>query len=106
MNKPRYLFRGKHCNPISPKAKSGSIGDVNDQIVKILERFPNLEAKNDFSYANQEECTDYLLDNLEKCERKQSLESKLTGVNPALVEIVTDMLQINPYFRPSAYELL
>ena len=106
MKKPKYLFRGKHCFPISPKSKSGSTGDVNDQIVKILERFPNLEAKNDFSYTNQEDCTSYLNESLEKCEKKQSLESKLTGVNPALVEIVTDMLQINPYFRPSAYELL
>jgi|TARA_B110000305_G_C19047877_1_gene451280 hypothetical protein len=45
--------------------------------------------------------------NMDNCDKKkESLRSKLSGCNPVLVEMVTDMLQVNPYFRPSAYELL
>ena len=80
----------------------------NDQIVKILERFPEVEPSTDFSYANgDKESIEYLESNLIHCDsKKQSLNKKLSGSNPTFIEIITDMLQINPYFRPSAFELL
>ena len=92
MKKPRYLFRGKQCFPISPPGNSAS-NNCNDQIVKILERFPQLDAETDFSYANDEDSIDYLMTNMENCDKKkESLRSKLSGCNPVLVEIVSDML--------------
>lgn len=92
MKKPRYLFRGKQCFPISPPGNSTS-NNCNDQIVKILERFPQLDAETDFSYANDEDSIDYLMTNMENCDKKkESLRSKLSGCNPVLVEMVSDML--------------
>lgn len=92
MKKPRYLFRGKQCFPISPPG-NGEGNNSNDQIVKILERFPQLDAETDFSYANDEDSIDYLMTNKENCDKKkESLRSKLSGCNPVLVEMVTDML--------------
>ena len=92
MKKPRYLFRGKQCFPISPPG-NGNNNTCNDQIVKILERFPNLSNETDFSFANDEDSIQYLITNKENCDKKkESLRSKLSGCNPALLEMVTDML--------------
>ena len=46
---PRYLFRGKVCNPISPGKDGGLHND--DQLVKILERQANFDPEQQFSFA-------------------------------------------------------
>lgn len=84
-NKSRYLFRGKQCFPISPPAGRDA-KPSNDQIVKILERFPEIDADTDFSYANDEDSISYLTENLHNRDRKkESLRQKLSGCNPQLI---------------------
>jgi hypothetical protein len=43
----------------------------DDQIVKILERFPNIEPDVDFSFANDDDSVDYLHENLKHCDKKK-----------------------------------
>ena len=39
----RYLSKGQSCYPISPCAKEKNTVSSSDQMIKILERFPNLD---------------------------------------------------------------
>ena len=57
---PRYLFRGKVCNPISPGKDGGLHND--DQLVKILERQANFDPEQQFSFAQDPETYQYLKD--------------------------------------------
>jgi len=83
--KAKYLFRGKQCFPISPPPNCEA-KHQNDQIVKILERFPEIDSDLDFSYANDEDSIAYLSENMTNCDRKkESLRSKLSGCNPKLI---------------------
>lgn len=55
-------------------------------MVKILERFPDLNSETDFSYANDEDSIDYLSSNMDNCDKKkESMRSKLAGCNPQLI---------------------
>jgi serine/threonine protein kinase len=55
---PRYLFRGKLCNPISP-GKDGALQN-DDQLVKILERLDNFDQEQQFSFAQDPESREYM----------------------------------------------
>ena len=57
--KKSILFKGKACFPISPADDDGSVYE-NDQIFKILERYPDIKVKNDFSFVTHEETMDYV----------------------------------------------
>ena len=91
VKRPTTLFRGEHCSPLSPrKNKNGRQQD--DQIVKILERYPQLDPKTDFSFASDQDSQDYLSDVSFLCTNQDSVEDILMGCNPDLVRIVTQML--------------
>lgn len=50
-NSSRYLFQGKSCYPISPAASDNpSLVSSNDQLIKIIERYPSLDVAADLSH--------------------------------------------------------
>ena len=55
------LFKGKSCFPISPADGSDKCSVMdNDQIFKVLERYPEIEMKKDFSFLCQNETVEYV----------------------------------------------
>ena len=108
----RYLFKGKHCFPISPpnvkKGKTEAENEKDDQIVKILQRFPSLDIESDLSFLTDGSALSYTLKSLEisKLTKKSSLRERYSLSNPDLVKVLEQMLEINPYFRPSASQLI
>ena len=46
------------------------------------------------------------INELNKCLEKQNISDQFPGANPELVTIMKQMLEFNPYFRPSAKQLL
>ena len=53
--KKSILFKGKSCYPLSPADGSddGSVYE-SDQIFKVLERYPDINVKNNFSFVTQD----------------------------------------------------
>ena len=83
--KPAYLFRGKLCFPISP-SQNEEHEKKDDQIVKILERFPDLDIESDFSFANDDDSAEYLKNAMDLCDgNRGSLQQKLDNSNPELM---------------------
>jgi hypothetical protein len=44
------MFKGQSCFPISPVHKDENTVNMQDQIFKIVERFPDLNPKIDYSH--------------------------------------------------------
>ena len=58
-----------------------------------MERFPNLKPDIDFSFCNEDETLEYLMDSLTFCDKdKGSMRSKIKSLDPALIELVEAML--------------
>jgi serine/threonine protein kinase len=51
----RFLFLGKACFPISPNSNKSVDLTKEDQLIKILERFPNTDEDLDISFLKNEE---------------------------------------------------
>jgi serine/threonine protein kinase len=79
-----------------------------DQLVKILERFPNNDANFDISFLKDRDERAYHFEAqiLAKQSGMKSLPEIFPNSNAELVDILTQMLEYNPKFRPSARELL
>lgn len=55
------LFKGGSCFPISPaEGTDNCTVHSDDQIYKILARYPNINMKYDFSFVNSKETMSYL----------------------------------------------
>jgi len=100
------LFKGNSCYPISPKGGDEKHVSSNDQIFKIFERFPNLNNKTDLSFVTSDEQSFYVEKAVKQTIHKSDLNSKLGLSSPDLVDLLKQMLEINPFFRPSAKKLL
>ena len=49
----RHLFKGKACFPLSPCGNE-DVTSVDDQLIKILQRFPKLDSRTDFSFLSDD----------------------------------------------------
>ena len=98
----RYLFEGEQCFPISPNAKYGNVVDKNDQIMKILEKYPNYNQEIDQSFVTNTKQNDYLQNCFLKVQTKQCFSEQFSGINPELVELLQQTLEFNHFYRPSA----
>jgi len=58
-SRSRFLFFGKACFPISPNPHSDEDITKEDQLIKILERFPNNDVDLDASFLRNEDERDY-----------------------------------------------
>jgi serine/threonine protein kinase len=99
--KNRYMFKGNACFPISPNENDGLTKD--DQLVKLMEKL-QIDRKQDFSFLSNENEKDYSIEAHELSQKKKS--KKLTEIfsktDKNIVKILTEMLEFNPNFRPTA----
>ena len=56
----------------------------------------------DFSFISSDEAKGYMIDILKAVNPSGDLESKYSGFDPELVKMLIQMLEFNPFFRPSA----
>lgn len=57
----RYIFKGQSCYPISPSGdKQKNTVSQNDQFIKILERYPDLNKDVDMSFTSSDDQMSYL----------------------------------------------
>ena len=100
------MFKGQSCYPISPSGKQSNVVSSNDQLIKILERFPKIDKESDLSFASSEEQITYVDNCITEKSSKSDISSKFSKSSPELVDLLKQMLEINPHFRPSAKQLL
>lgn len=78
----------------------------NDQLIKILDRFPDLNKEFDLSFTSSDEQTTYVEKCISEKSSKSDLNTKFNKSSPELLDLLKQMLEINPHFRPSAKQLL
>ena len=61
---------------------------------------------NDFSFISSNDAKNYMTDILNSVTHSTDLECKYPNFDPELVKILVQMLEFNPFFRPSAKQLL
>lgn len=75
---------------------------LNDQIFKILRRYPQIDQKLDFSFGYSDEMDLYVNECLKQTKHASDIDQVFSKSSPELVKLLKQMLEINPYFRPSA----
>ena len=80
--------------------------DENDQIFKIFNKtFINVE--HDFSHLTDEPQIQYAEGTYQQAnEEKKLIRDQFKKSAPELIELLEQMLEFNPYFRPTARQLL
>ena len=118
-NKERYLFQGGSCFPMSPyKPKNSVDGDTptianNDQVKMILKCLGKQEEETHLSFVTSEYAMKYVKElqgtiNHNLCPMLVSNVCHIQTLmsNPRYGEIVSSLLNFNPYFRMTAWECL
>ena len=110
-SKRRIMFQGKSCHPLSPSSKnleayqSGKTEelkyDSDDQIFKIMQRIV-VAPKQDLAHLTIKSQASYIMDINSNIMREGVLKENFKKTGPGLLEIVKQLLEFNPYFRPSA----
>ena len=116
----RFLFRGTSCFPLSPcksmieqrKAQEGgeqqaNVVSSNDQLIKICQKYPNMGPM-DFSFITNQSVANYQneINASIKSSNKKSLAEMFPNTSQELLAILQSMLEFNPFYRPTAKELL
>ena len=70
----RFVFKGKSCYPISPNSEGDNVVNNQDQVIKILERYPELDVSKDFSFTTSINTTNYLSNIASKIKLKEKVE--------------------------------
>ena len=102
----RFVFKGKSCYPISPNSEGDNVVNNQDQVIKILERYPELDVSKDFSFTTSINTTNYLSNIASKIKLKDSLKKRFSKSNPVIVSFLEQILELNPFLRPTAKQLL
>lgn len=100
----RFLFKGTSSFPLSPKENGIS---ENDQLVKIMSIFPNLDIEKDLCFLLDDDSKKFTMKLYEENKSKiKDLRSQLPKSNPDLLDLLESMLEFNPFHRKTAMELL
>lgn len=99
----RFMFKGTSCYPISPEGRKAI--NQHDQLVKIMERL-EIDPSRDFSFIQAPSGKGYQVESAKLVKPKTLIKDLFPKCNPELVQLLEDMLQYNPYFRPTAKQLL
>ena len=115
------MFKGICCYPLSPPLSPSSAPsksdkdstnfiDKNDLLLKICNKLPISENQDqNLSFICGEDEKEYVENTLKICSKagkKKTLFQKFGHTSPELLNILESMLQFNPFFRPTAKELL
>ena len=82
------MFKGKSCYPISPSRQQSDVVSSNDQLIKILERFPNIDKESDLSFASSDEQITYVDNCITEKSSKSDISSKFSKSSPELVDLL------------------
>jgi mitogen-activated protein kinase 1/3 len=110
-NKVRFLFQGDSCFPISPQKaqpdKNQETVSSGDQIIKICQHLRSLDDK-DFSFVSDPVISGYIrnVQTRAQSDLKPPFRQMFPDSDPELIYLLEQMLTFNPYFRPSAKNLL
>ena len=124
--KIRYLFQGGSCFPLSPCKTTNNIeAGQNNQVgktdqVKVILKTLGLQSDSDLSFITSNHAVRYVRDleesyttddkNLQSVqslrEKCQELRQQISPKRQQMVDILENLLQLNPYFRMTAYECL
>lgn len=105
--KPKVLFKGKHCFPLTPKVGQ-NMGDLeeSDQVRVILKGLGKQD-KDSLQFIRQEGCLDHVRNLSSGLKQNQvAYLGNLKKKEPELAFILQQMLQFNPLLRPSSREIL
>ena len=109
--KERFFFEGNSCYPISP-VQGGSSTETNivssdDQIIVVNDQFGRL-SKDELSFISNENIYDYQMKvtSDKPYQFEKQVNKTFKSCSPHLIQLVLDMLEYNPFFRPSAKECL
>ena len=109
--KERFFFEGNSCYPISPvqgqSSTEANIVSSDDQIIIINEKFGKLD-QDVLSFISNENIYDYQMKVLsdKPHQFEKGVKNMFNSCSPQLLKLVLDMLEYNPFFRPSAKECL
>ena len=109
--KTRFFFEGNSCYPISPceqgNNKDKNVVSADDQIIKINTDYGKVNEL-DISFISNTNIMDYQNQVISSENRnfEQVLQNEFKSCSPLLVQLCIDMLEYNPFFRPSAKECL
>lgn len=102
------LFKGNCCHPLSPhglnRKKNSKSGLKLDQLKVILSKLGR-QLGNNSCFITDPEKLEYVHSINMKVSEDHSF-ADMGIFNPDLEDVLGQMLQFNPYFRPSAKELL
>ncbi len=111
INYSRFLFKGSSCFPLSPcqgkkgaSSSSEAVIDQRDQLKVILGILGD-QTEEDVCYLSEMRSVNYIekhLPNLPKINFKK----EFPNTDPAVVTLLHNMLEFNPYFRLRASELI
>ena len=90
------LFKGNSCYPISPINAQGNDVGENDQIIKIFQKFKNINEEQDFSFVDCDDSIGYLQQVMNLSQSKKDLKESFSKTSPGLNQILRQMLEINP----------
>lgn len=107
------LYRGDYCNPLEPAESNNKENpnevhiSPNDQIIKICEK-KILNEENDFSFLTNETYLEYLkqINGMTTDKVCKSLKELFPKTSDALLNLLIEMTEFNPYYRPTAKSLL
>ena len=105
----RHPFRGDSCYPISPVASKNEDTDVNviskgDQMLTIMKLLGD-QNSNDLSFITNKKALAYI-QNLQQGKMKINFEEMFPDTTQELLGLLSELLQFNPGFRPTAKECL
>ena len=87
-----------------------NIVSQNDQMIKIIEVLGARDTDLDYSFVEDESVLKYLKQiqtNMEPItDVRKRLSQRYPKTSAQLIELLTQLLEINPYYRPSARECL
>ena len=105
----KCLFPGKHCFPLSPN-KNGDIDDIgipisqkNDQLDLVFNMIGS-PSEDDMSFVTDEKAVKYLQKFTER--PPVNLRERYPQGSDEALDLLTQMLQFNPFNRPTVEQLL
>jgi mitogen-activated protein kinase 1/3 len=86
--KQRFLFTGSSCYPISPaNSQDEHQVDINDQLIKITERFPKIKKDIDLSFISSPDSVEYMSQLMQRVEKQDPVSKIFPTSNPKLVAL-------------------